>query len=209
MSFYNTTNPPLFNVNRGNISPWQDLLLSAINCVPPGSIIQYAGISSPTGYLLCDGSAISREVYAGLFIAIDTIYGAGDGSTTFNLPNFTGRIPVCIDNSQIEFNTLGQVGGEKTHTLTTGEMPSHNHSVTDSGHAHTQTTINDDFNNTSGNYGGNYAKPSYPPSDGAGSITWTNTINSSTTGISINNSGGGLAHNNLQPYIVTNYIIKY
>ena len=91
--------------------------------------------------------------------------------------------------------------------MTVPELPSHNHTITDPGHSHTQTTVNDDFNN-SGSYP-NYTVPSYPRYDSAGTITWTNTINSTTTGITINNIGGNQAHNNLQPYLVLNYIIKY
>lgn len=62
--------------------------------IPPGSIFEYAAASAPTGYLLCDGSAVSRTTYAALFTAISTSYGVGDGSTTFNVPDRRGRVGV-------------------------------------------------------------------------------------------------------------------
>lgn len=96
--------------------------------VPTGAIMPYAASTPPTGWLLCDGSAVSRTAYARLFAVIGTTYGAGDGSTTFNLPNLRGRFPVGLDGSA-DFATLGQTGGERAHTLTTGELPAHGHWV--------------------------------------------------------------------------------
>ena len=87
----------------------------------------YGGSTAPTGYLLCDGSAVSRTTYADLYTAIGTTYGVGDGSTTFNVPNVKGKVPVGRDNGDTSFDTLGETGGEKTHTLTIAEMPSHTH----------------------------------------------------------------------------------
>jgi microcystin-dependent protein len=208
------------NTNGFNLSHDYTLQLQ----LPVGCITQFAGASLPPGFLFCDGSAVSRVVYKDLFEAIGITYGAGDGVTTFNLPNFKGRIPVCVDESQSEFNTLAQVGGAKTHTLTINEMPSHSHTasadsqgshthtINDPGHTHSQTTVNDDFNQSG-------TDPPGFAADSAGSRTWNN-INSSTTGITINSAGqhthnitinstgGSQPHNNLQPYIVVNYIIK-
>ncbi len=96
--------------------------------VPTGAITPYAGTTPPAGWLLCDGSAVSRTAYARLFAVIGTTYGAGDGSTTFNLPNLRGRFPVGQDGSA-DFTVLGQTGGERAHTLTTGELPAHGHWV--------------------------------------------------------------------------------
>jgi microcystin-dependent protein len=73
----------------------------------------YGGSTAPNGWLLCDGSAVSRTTYARLFSAIGTKYGSGNGSTTFNLPNFKGRVPVGLDSSQTEFNSLNKKGGSK------------------------------------------------------------------------------------------------
>jgi microcystin-dependent protein len=214
---------------------------------PVGGVIPFAGSAAPVGYILCDGSAISRSEYDELFQIIGTSYGIGDGSTTFNVPNLKGRVVIAKDASQTEFDVLGETGGSKTHTLTIAEMPSHDHNgltqsagththtvtdpghthaITDPGHTHTQTTVNDDFNN-SGSYP-NFTKPSYAQYDSAGTITWTDTINSNTTGVSVNTNttgitnqnagahqhgidsqGGGSAHSILPPYLVMNYLIKY
>lgn len=101
------------------------------NYTPAGVITQYGGTTAPTGWLLCQGQAISRvnALYTRLFTAIGTNYGIGDGSTTFNVPNLQGRIPVGRDSTQSEFDALAETGGSKTHTLTTANMPSHQHGV--------------------------------------------------------------------------------
>jgi microcystin-dependent protein len=117
--------------------------------VPTGSVLPFAGSNPPPGFFVCDGSAISRLTYAYLFEIIGTTYGVGDGSTTFNIPNLKGRVVVCIDSSQSEFDTLGETGGTKVETLTIDQMPSHNHGgitqsagvhnhpITDKQHTHT------------------------------------------------------------------------
>lgn len=145
--------------------------------LPIGIILPLSSDTIPEGYLLCDGSAISRTEYSTLFSAIGTTYGAGDGSTTFNLPNLKGKVPVGQDTNDNNFDTLGETGGEKTHTLTTNEIPSHTHGIV-----------------TKGNTG--FAS-GYVFSEGGG----YNSAFSEAV-------GGGQAHNNLQPYIVINYIIK-
>lgn len=154
---------------------------------PSGAILQFAGATAPTGYLLCDGSAISRTTYATLFTAISTTYGVGDGSTTFNLPNLKGKIPVGYNSAETEFDTLGETGGAKTHTLTVAEMPSHKHS-----------RIEDFYNYSASNaaHFGSVYKEATPVQTGRSDNT------------TIQNAGGGGEHNNLQPYIVLNYIIK-
>lgn len=165
------------------------MLETVINMIkksyPAGSISMYAGSTAPTGYLLCDGSAVSRTTYSALFTAIGTAYGAGDGSTTFNVPNLKGRVPVGYDSSQTEFNALGKTGGAKTHTLTVAQLPSHSHAI----------------KSQSGNY------PAADFTDEGFMRSWASnyTLNNTTN---IADAGSGQAHNNLQPYIVFNYIIK-
>lgn len=149
---------------------------------PIGAIAPYAGDTAPTNWLICDGSAISRDDYAELFLVIGTTYGSGDGSTTFNLPNLKGRVAVGKDTSQTEFDVLGETGGEKTHTLTIQEIPSHNHAILNA-------------NNSGWDSGWNYC-----PNIGDTNKGYQN--------MGTESSGGGQSHNILQPYIVVNFIIK-
>lgn len=102
--------------------------------LPVGAIIPYAGTSVPTGWLVCDGSAVSRATYATLYSAIGTTYGSGDGATTFNLPDLRGRFPLGKADSGTG-STLGATGGALDHTHT---GPSHTHAITAAvNHTHT------------------------------------------------------------------------
>ena len=114
-----------------------------INSVnPAGSIIMYAATSAPTGYLLCNGAAISRTTYSDLFSAISTSYGTGDGSSTFNVPNLQSRFPIGYDGGSSY--GLAATGGATTasytpagtnagHAITEAQMPSHTHDTWGSG----------------------------------------------------------------------------
>lgn len=181
---------------------------------PVGSVIMFPGSVIPDGWLTCTGQLVSRTTYRDLFTALGTRYGAGDGSTTFGLPDFRGLVPVGVDPAQTEFDTLGKTGGEKTHLLTAAEMPSHTHTqnshghtVSDPGHSHRQVVT--------ANSGGSALRNDFS-SDGAGGVfdQGANT-NASGTGVTIQgttavnqSTGGGGAHNNLQPYRAINFIIK-
>jgi microcystin-dependent protein len=191
---------------------------------PPGTIHQYAALTAPAGYLLCDGSAVSRVQYARLFEIIGTVYGSGDGVNTFNLPNLVGRVAVGYQAESSDFGTLGQSGGQTTHTLTTDEIPAHAHTGnTDSAGAHTHNYQDAYFaenrgggpNNVFGTNAATDSDNSFIYRTAAGGYSNTpSDIATSSNGAHIhsftsNNTGGGLAHNNLQPYVVTQYIIKY
>jgi len=104
---------------------WYNLTIKALDGMPLGSGIEYFGTLNniPTGWLVRDGSAISRTEYSELFAIIGTTYGAGDGSTTFNLPNDCGRIDVGYDPSDTDFDTIGKTGGSKY-------LQEHNHYTT-------------------------------------------------------------------------------
>ena len=85
---------------------------------PPGGIMLSAAQTVPTGWLRCDGSAVSRTTYSALFSAISTAFGAGDGSTTFNLPDYRGRVPIGSGaGAGLTTRTVGAKGGEETHAL--------------------------------------------------------------------------------------------
>lgn len=182
---------------------------------PTGCVTAWAGTTgAPAGWLWCNGAEVSRTTYAALFAAVGTTYGAGNGSTTFNLPNLVGRTVVMQDPSQTEFNTPGRTGGAKTHTLSVAEMPSHGHGMSDPGHWH-GPQMGLAWATWQGN--GNIwfssqealgvAYTGAPAGSRLGLEQGTPTAGS-LTGIAIHANGGNGAHNNLQPYITLNYIIK-
>jgi microcystin-dependent protein len=160
------------------------------NNVPTGSLLMWSTSSAPIGYLICDGTAVSRTTYAALFAVIGTTFGSGNGSTTFNVPNYTNRMPYGT--------TVGATGGSAdaivvshTHTATS--------TVTDPGHLH---GVNGRLNGGGGNPGGDWnGYGDY------GNTTFTNTTGitvattNSTTGVSGTNA-------NLPPYLGINFIIR-
>lgn len=176
------TNAGVADINKVKDADMNEIKSTVNTNTPVGTVSLFAGSTAPTGWLICNGSAVSRTTYASLYSVIGTTYGNGDGSTTFNLPNLSGRIAVGYDSSDTNFNTLGLTGGESTHTLTVNEMPSHHHATT----------------------------KYYNTAIGANAFYGSNaTGNSATNDNAMSNTGGGQAHNNLQPYIVMNYIISY
>jgi microcystin-dependent protein len=175
---------PSFTTGQVLTAAQQNTLASY--AMPTGSVTAFAGSTAPTNFLLCDGTAVSRTTYAELFALISTTYGAGDGSTTFNVPNLKGRMPVGRDSTQTEFDALAETGGAKTVTLTTAELPSHTHVVMDTAGFFPVATDITFAAGATGFY-----------NRGAG-----------TSILRADPTGGGGAHNNLQPYLVLNYIIK-
>jgi microcystin-dependent protein len=151
--------------------------------MPIGSVIMFAGESIPTGWLVCDGSLLTSDNYPDLYTVIGVKYG-GSGAN-FNLPNFKGRVAAGADSNDIDFNLLGKTGGEKTHILTINEIPSHTHRTENI------CSYPEGVPNTHTGYGYNEIS-----------------LNKSSYGSDIGATGGGQAHNNLQPYLVINYIIK-
>jgi len=283
------------NIDAGAITS-DKLATNTIQLLTPtGSVTQYAGSSAPTGWLFCDGAAVSRTTYAALFAVIGTTFGVGDGSTTFNLPDLKGRVPVGKAVAGT-FANLAATGGAETHTLTEAQIPSHLHTAdgdltaasaltthshtadgdltaasagshshtgssgTTGNHAHTGTVDSGGFhqhdvdtrNTTSTshthqsgtrisvgasaanendttrytNYGGTHTHTFTSAGNGdhahsvtvdsvgshshdvTGSTSATNLAHGHDITGSTSATGGGGAHNNLQPYIVINYIIK-
>jgi len=205
---------------------------ASIGVAPVGSIMIWAGSTAPTGWLLCDGTAYSTGAYPALYAVIGNTYGTGIG---FIVPNLKGNIPVGLNSADASFNILGETGGEKTHTVLTAELPSHNHTFTGAAHSHTvdptsfntategahthsyydkyrQTTISDDASDRNVASTGLNDEPRTTGSGGshAHAIDVPSTTSSSTTATgTIGNAGSGTAMNVLQPYIVLYYIIKY
>lgn len=160
---------------------------------PYGAIQAYAGSNAPTGWLLCDGSTISRTTYANLFSVIGSTYGGGDGSTTFTLPYLKDKF---ILGKGSTYTTLGSTGGEINHTLSISEIPAHNH----------LNGISD--NNTDGR-----CEPYGVTTTGIPGVAYEGVTSGSGDPAIVQGytsyTGGSGAHNNMPPYIVLNYIIKY
>jgi microcystin-dependent protein len=187
--------------------------------VVAGTIVDTARSSAPTGWLLCAGQAVSRTTYAALFSAISTTYGAGDGSTTFNLPDCRGRVRAGVDNmngsaanritsggSGITGTTLGAAGGAETHTLTTAQLAVTTPTGSFTGnalgtHSHTVGGGSSDFSGTAGLRQGSAAPTNNYNTSAVSAGTPSGTI-------TMDSFGSGNAHNNTQPTIMFNTIIK-
>lgn len=169
----------------------------------PGSIMAYAGPSAPTGWLMCNGQNVSRSTYSALFAAIGTNHGAGDGSATFGIPDLRGRVIAGKDDmggssaarlNSMASTTLGGSGGSQSHQLSPEELPAHNHlavAAVNSGSALSST---------------NYLARTY---DGTSNLDYA--LKGSATAPSVgltSQTGSNSPHNNVQPTIVLNYIIK-
>jgi len=166
------------------------------NGVPTGGLVMWSTASAPSGFLLCDGSAVSRSTYAALFAIVSTTFGSGDGSTTFNVPNYTNRMPYGT--------TIGATGGSAnatlvshTHTFTGNALGTHNHATT--------------FNQTSKSNNATPYMLSNPfiGENLNGSVALDTTSTSAGTPSGTNSTEGSSATNaNLPPYLGINFIIK-
>lgn len=172
-----------------------------IKYAPAGIIYPYAGKNPPVGYLLCDGTAVSRSQYAELFAVIGTTYGTGNGTSTFNLPDLRTRVPIGADSANYQ---LGSKGGEATHKLTQAELP--NYTIPN---VELVGTTNDIYCNRLEPSGIITAKTALDKRSYAfsgESNRWADyTIDASH---SHSSGGSDKAHNNMQPYTVINYIIS-
>lgn len=201
--------------------------------MPIGTVILFSGATIPQNYLVCDGSAISRQTYSDLFEAIGTVYGAGDGVDTFNIPNLLNSVPLGSSNTYL----LGGTGGSESVSLTTDSLPSHLHVIPHHGHgndlviktpslAHSITT-QPAFKYNRANTGSKiYSSKDTTLKTGSGSATnmtrATNvaisdhpatdcTMSGGVTdcpAMTSGNAGNGDAHNNMMPYIALVFLIQ-
>jgi microcystin-dependent protein len=184
--------------------------------IPTGQLANYPKAPVPAGWLICDGTIYNIVDYPALGAYLANTFG-GNGTTTFAVPNYKGRVQVNVDGAQPEFTPVGKIGGEKAHILTVAEMPVHAHGhslaapqhVHDVNHYHT-TADGGEFGTTrtgeglyAGGIGGSHdtttAWSSHPTSGGANALGLTG---------GINNNGSGAAHNLLSPYVVVLTAIK-
>lgn len=185
--------------------------LDAVSAVPVGTVIDFAGSSVPSGWLICAGQSLNRTDYAALFAVIGTTYGSASG-TTFNLPDCRGRVSAGrdLDSGGLASRltttmtpngtTLGATGGTQTVALTTAQLAAHTHTGSTSSagdHAHQAMTGNSDLGDSG--VGSSFVLDSLGDTSTAGAHTHT---------ISLDNAGSGEAHLNVQPTILFNKLIK-
>lgn len=195
-----------------------------------GTIYMFGGSTAPEGFLICDGSPVSRATYSDLFDVIGTDYGAGDGSSTFNLPDLSGRVVIGVSSGY----SLASTGGEETHTLVASEIPTHDHTIPSHGHTSTikATTpkLTHSITQPAFTYSQASGKNATSGSSGttcSSSTTSTNASRSDNLAVSnhtatactksgsvtdcaafnSNSTGTGVAHDNMQPYVTLNFII--
>lgn len=199
--------------------------------VPIGIIEMFAGSIAPDGWLICDGSSVSRKDYENLFKVIGTTYGVGNSNTTFTLPDMRGRCPIGSGTgSGLTARTLAATLGAETATLSETHLPSHTHTATvgtqSANHTHSGTSGTVSADHVHG-WGRNVGSSgSYGLRDGAGrsangtpntqgatvdhthsTTTGTESANHTHT-VTNSNTGGGTAFSIMPPSIVINFIIK-
>jgi microcystin-dependent protein len=155
------------------------------NGAPTGGLIMWGTSTAPTGWLLCDGAAVSRTTYAALFAIVGSTFGVGDGSTTFNIPNYVNRFPIGVGSTA----ALAATGGTNDAVVV-----SHTHTLTDPGHSHVANFVR--------NAGGAFSSTS------GSNLTNVASTNDAFTGITIATAGVSGTNQNLPPYLGINFIIK-
>lgn len=197
-------------------NPW-----AQVGGVPTGAGADWFGATAPTGFLLCDGSAISRTTYSALYAILGTAYGAGDGSTTFNLPDLRGRVIVGMaSGGHASVNALGLNDGAALanrtpkHSHTNGltlpthahahslTLPNHYHNVSDPGHGHSVQSWQ--YSTAGGGYSMGYSTSA----SGSYSVSPVGMINNNGTGIAVYDVtqgalaiNGGVGNNSSSPAI--------
>lgn len=158
--------------------------------VPAGTIVQSASINVPDGWLNCNGALLNKIAYAELFFAIGNVYGGEPTDLSFNLPDMRGRVGIGAgQGADLTNRIMGEKSGVETHALNEDEMPAHSHTLTRRS------------NPDAGAYdiGDAHQDESSAATTDRGDLGPFNT----------NNTGSGLPHNNMQPFLVIRYLIKY
>ena len=163
-----------------------------------GEIKMWGVATAPTGYLLCNGAAVSRTTYAALYAVYGTTFGSGDGTTTFNVPDFSGKMPIGVNGTY----TLASTGGAASTTIATTNLPAHNHTatstVTDPGHVHSYYTAMSPVGGAAGS----------DLRNGYGYFNTGSAVTGITVATTIGNTGSGTALTTISPYLGVYYIIK-
>lgn len=201
------------------------LSISGAVVMPAGAVSLFGGTTAPTGWLLCDGSAVSRTTFAALFTAISTNFGAGNGSTTFNVPDLRGRVVVGTgQGSSLTNRVIGASGGAETVTLSTANMAPHTHGTVLGQHQHTMGNHSHAHAHTPSG-GGQYLASGTPSANvqiGATNYRLVGETTDSTgptpnitdgastfpTQTSDNGTGSDTAFGIMDPFQVVTYIIK-
>lgn len=163
-----------------------------------GEIRFFAGNFAPRSWAFCEGQLLPISQNSALFSILGTIYG-GDGRTTFGLPDMRGRVAIHAGNGPgLSDRRLGAKGGTETNTVTTAQIPSHNHT----GHLKASATAGTTDNPANMVPNTSNATNAQVPVYGS-----TNLVNMSSQMVSVGNNGGGQAMNNMMPWISFYYII--
>jgi len=197
--------------------------------IPVGALFPYPSLLAPEGYISCQGQILSQTEYADLYSVVGSLYNiGGEPSGSFRIPNLTSRVPVGYSSGVSEFDPVGKYSGGNTHRLTISELPSHTHtqdahSHSQNAHNHTQDSHSHSATTSFYNYGGNFGygyfgsfrnRVGVTGGWGLGTTSAQPTING-TAAVNQNataqnmNTGGDVPHNNTQPYLTLNYVIKY
>lgn len=216
-----------------DLSAYDSLTDRRTRCEPTsgvsvGTIVDFAGAAAPTGWVLCNGQAVSRDTYSTLFNLIGVLYGPGDGSTTFNIPDFRGRVSVGMGGAAAgrltPASVLGSASGVENVALTTAQIPSHSHTAgtlstaSAGGHTHTAQALisgspvalkigagvaSATYRLISTGAGGNGTFVDFTDAEALSDGAHTHPIQNSTAA-----AGSGNSHTNMQPYMMVSKIIK-
>lgn len=200
-----------WNTNLGYLETWNgSVWASSMPIEAPGTIKMWAGAAPPSGWLLCQGQSLLISDYVNLNGLIGNYYG-GNGTTHFNLPNFSGRAPIGSGTATgapgATNHPLGQKGGEEAHTLTVAELASHSHGQDQ--HTHAVRNNNASANPVAAVVGTDADTATIGGGNQYVPVGFTGNLTIDAAGATIHNAGGSGAHNTMMPYQTVNFIIKF